>query len=183
MKRKDLPFRIMMISSIVVSSCFVISLEIISDARQVSGQSTTPLVPQNTQNMQQSVNSTTLKVFTDSLRGLVSKSTELTGKYQLELGKWATKENDNLTMISITDNYLPQFEELVNEASNLAVPYGQENIKDSFIKSISSELSSYEHFKNYLITGNTTENEISNNEFSLAFQYEQVYATFLLKNR
>ena len=86
-------------------------------------------------------------------------------------------------MISITDNYLPQFEDLVNEASNLAVPYGQENIKDSFIKSISSELSSYEHFKNYLITGNTTENEISNNEFSLAFQYEQVYATFLLKNR
>ncbi|HYY85731.1 MAG TPA: hypothetical protein VE594_01355 [Nitrososphaeraceae archaeon] len=180
MIKKDLTFRIMMISSIVVSSCFVISIEIISDASQVSGESPTPLVPQNTK---QPANSTTLKVFTDSLRGLVSKSTELTGKYQLELGKWATKENDNLTMISITDNYLPQFEDLVNEASNLAVPSGQENIKDSFIKSISSELSSYEHFKNYLITGNTTENEISNNEFSLAFQYEQVYATFLLKNR
>jgi len=176
----DLPFRIMMISLIVVSSCFVISLVIIGDVNQISGESTTLSVPQNTD---QTTTNTTLKVFTDSLRELVSKSTELTGKYQLELGKWATKENDNLTMISITDNYLPQFEDLENEACNLAVPFGQENIKDSFIKSISSEASSYEHFKNYLITGNTTENEVSNNEFSLAFQYEQIYATFLLKNR
>jgi len=170
----------MMISLIVVSSCFVISLVIIGDVNQISGESTTLSVPQNTD---QTTTNTTLKVFTDSLRELVSKSTELTGKYQLELGKWATKENDNLTMISITDNYLPQFEDLENEACNLAVPFGQENIKDSFIKSISSEASSYEHFKNYLITGNTTENEVSNNEFSLAFQYEQIYATFLLKNR
>jgi hypothetical protein len=179
MKKNDLIFSIIMISAIVLSSCFVISIEIIGDASQVYGAST-PLVTQDTE---QSANNTTLKVFTDSLRGLVSKSTELTGKYQLELGKWATKENDNLTMISITDNYLPQFEDLENEASNLAVPIGQENIKDSFIKSISSEASSYLHFKKYLITGNITENEISNNEFSLAFQYEQVYATFLLKNR
>jgi hypothetical protein len=179
MNKDDLLFRIMMISSIVMSSSIVISLKTIGDASQVLGESTL-LVPQNTG---QSTNNTTLKVFTDSLRELVSKSTELTGKYQLELGKWATKENDNLTMISITDRYLPQFEDLENEASSLAVPFGQENIKDSFIKSISSEASSYEHFKNYLITGNSTENEISNNEFSLAFQYEQVYATFLLKNR
>ena len=179
MNKHDLLFRIMVISSIVMSSSILISLKTIRDANQVLGESTL-LVPQNTG---QSANNTTLKVFTDSLRELVSKSTELTGKYQLELGKWATKENDNLTMISITDRYLPQFEDLEKEASSLAVPFGQENIKDSFIKSISSEASSYEHFKNYLITGNSTENEISNNEFSLAFQYEQVYATFLLKNR
>ena len=168
-----------MISSLVVLSSFVISFKIVGDANQISAESTIS-VPQN---QQQATNNTTLKVFTDSLRALVSKSTELTGKYQLELGKWATKENDNLTMISITDEYLPQFESLKNEASKIAVPFEHENIKDSFIKSISSEVSSYEHFKNYLITGNATENELSDNEFSLAFQYEQVYATFLLKNR
>jgi len=170
----------MMMSFIVVLLCYVTSLDFISENSKVSGESTTPLAPQNTE---QSANSTSLKIFTDSLRALVAKSTDLTGKFQLELGKWATKQNDNLTMISITDNYLPKFEHLISEASNLAVPFGQENIKDSFIKSISSESSSYEHFKNYLITGNTTENEISDNDFSLAFQYEQVYATFLLKNR
>lgn len=180
MKKDYSSFKIMLISSIVVLSCFVVSFGTISDSIQVSGESTGLLVPQTTE---QSGNNTTLKVFIDSLRGLVSKSTELTTKYQLELGKWTTKENDNSTMISITDRYLPQFKELENEASNLAVPTGQENIKESFIKSISSEAASYEHFKNYLASGNRTENDLSNDKFSLAFQYEQVYATFLLKNR
>jgi len=180
MKKDYSSFKIMLISSIVVLSCFVVSFCTISDSIQVSGESTGLLVPQTTE---QSGNNTTLKVFIDSLRGLVSKSTELTTKYQLELGKWTTKENDNSTMISITDTYLPQFKELENEASDLAVPTGQENIKESLIKSISSEAASYEHFKNFLASGNITENDLSNDKFSLAFQYEQVYATFLLKNR
>lgn len=175
MKTDYSSFKIMLISSIVVLSCFVVSLDAISDGSQVSGESTGLLVPQTTE---QSGNKTTLKVFIDSLWGLVSRSTELTTKYQLE-----TKDNDNSTMISITDRYLSKFKELEIEASNLAVPTGQENIKESFIKSIRSEAVSYEHFKNYLTTGNRTENDLSNDEFSLAFQYEQVYATFLLKNR
>jgi hypothetical protein len=104
-------------------------------------------------------------------------------KYQQEYGKWKTGENDNLTMITITDNYLSQFEELENEARDLVVPNGQENISDSFIKSVNSEASSYEHIKNYLITGNKTEDELSNDDLSLAFQYEQVYSNFLLNNR
>lgn len=175
MKTDYSSFKIMLISSIVVLSCFVVCLDAISDGSQVSGESTGLLVPQTTE---QSGNKTTLKVFIDSLWGLVSKSTELTTKYQLE-----TKDNDNSTMISITDRYLSKFKELENEASNLAVPTGQENIKESFIKSISSEAASYEHFKNYLTTGNRTENDLSNDELSRAFQFEQVYATFLLKNR
>ena len=180
MKNDYSSFEIMIISSIVVLSCFVVSLDTTGDNMQVSGESTGLLVPQTTE---QTGNITTLKVFIDSLRGLVSKSTELTAKYQIELGKWTTKENDNSTMISITDRYLPQFKELENEANSLDVPSGQENIKESFIKSISSEAASYEHFKNYLSSGNRTENDLSNDEFSLAFQYEQIYATFLLKNR
>lgn len=180
MKNDYSSFEIMIISSIVVLSCFVVSLDTTGDSIQVSGESTGLLVPQTTE---ETGNKTTLKVFIDSLRGLVSKSTELTAKYQIELGKWTTKENDNSTMISITDRYLPQFKELENEANSLDVPFGQENIKESFIQSISSEAASYEHFKNYLSSGNRTENDLSNDKFSLAFQYEQVYATFLLKNR
>ena len=180
MKNDYSSFKIMMVSSIVMLSYFVVPLDTTDDSIQVSAESTGLLVPQTTE---QSGNKTTLKVFIDSLRGLVSKSTELTAKYQIELGKWATKENDNSTMISITDRYLPQFKELEIEAHYLDVPTAQENIKESFIKSISSEAASYEHFKNYLSSGNRTENDLSNDEFSLAFQYEQVYATFLLKNR
>jgi len=168
------------IALIVVSISIVMSLDPIKDNVQVFSESTSALVPQP---QEQSGNKSSIQVFTDSLRTLVSKSTELTNKYQQELGKWTTKENDNLTMITITDNYLSQFEELENEARDLVVPKGQENIKDSFIKSVNSEASSYEHFKNYLITGNRTEEKLSNDDFSLAFQYEQVYSGFLLKNR
>lgn len=167
-------------SPIIMSSCFLIHLDTVGNVRQVSGESTGQLVPQSTE---QSGNNATLKAFTDSLRGLVSKSKELTANYQVELGKWVTKENNNSTMISITDKYLPQFNELEKEGTNLAAPSEQQNIKESFINSISSEAASYEHFKNYLITGNVTENDLSDDKFSLAFQYEQVYELFLLKNR
>lgn len=180
MKKNGLAFRTMLMMSIIMSSCFVIALDTVGNVRQVSGESTGQLVPQTTE---QSSNNATLKAFTDSLRGLVSKSKELTADYQVELGKWATKENDNSTMISITDKYLPQFKELEKEGTDLAVPSEQQNIKESFINSISSEAASYEHFKNYLITGNITENDLSDDKFSLAFQYEQVYELFLLKNR
>jgi hypothetical protein len=170
----------MIIASIVVSTSIVLSLDPIRDNLQVFGESTNVLVPQP---QEQSGNKSSIQVFTDSLRVLVSKSNELTSKYQQELGKWTTKENDNMTMVTITESYLSLFEELENEATDLVVPNGQENIKDSFIKSVNSEAASYEHFKNYLITGNKTEDELSIDDLSLAFQYEQVYSGFLLKNR
>lgn len=92
------------------------------------------------------------------------------------------KKHDNLTMVNITDIYLSQFEELEKEARNLNVPKGNESIKNSFIRSLESEAASYEHFKKYLITGNRTEDELSNANLSLAYQYEKIYADFLLKN-
>ena len=170
----------MIIAMIVVLISIVLSLDPIRDNLQILAESTSVLVPQP---QEQSGNKSSIQVFTDSLRVLVSKSNELTSKYQQELGKWTTKENDNLTMITITESYLSLFEELENEARDIVVPNGQENIKDSFIKSVNSEAASYEHFKNYLVTGNKTENDLSNDDFSLAFQYEQVYSGFLLKNR
>jgi len=122
------------------------------------------------------------QIFTESLRVLVSKSGDLTRNYQEEVAKWNMKKLDNLTMITITDRYLSQFEELENEAKALNVPNEYENIRDSFVSSVESEASSYEHFKNYLISGNKTEDQLSNDKLSLAFKQELVYADFLSKN-
>jgi hypothetical protein len=122
------------------------------------------------------------QIFTESLRVLVSKSGDLTRNYQEEVGKWNMKKLDNLTMITITDRYLSQFEELENEAKTLNVPNEYENIRDSFVSSVESEASSYEHFKNYLVSGNKTEDQLSNDKLSLAFKQELVYADFLSKN-
>jgi len=122
------------------------------------------------------------QIFTESLRVLVSKSGDLTRNYQEDVGKWNMKKLDNLTMVTITDRYLSQFEELENEAKALNVPNEYENIRDSFVSSVESEASSYEHFKNYLITGDKTEDQLSNDNLSLAFKQELVYADFLSKN-
>ena len=119
------------------------------------------------------------QIFADSLRVLVG---DLTHNYQQEVGKWNNKELDNSTMITITDKYLSQFEELENEARTLNVPNEYENIRNSFVSSIGSEASSYEHFKNYLITGDKSEDQLSNDKLSLAFKQELVYADFLSKN-
>jgi hypothetical protein len=122
------------------------------------------------------------QIFTESLRVLVSKSGDLTRNYQEEVGKWNMKKLDNLTMVTITDRYLSQFEELENDAKALNVPNEYENIRDSFVSSVESEASSYEHFKNYLISGDKTEDQLSNDKLSLAFKQELVYADFLSKN-
>lgn len=122
------------------------------------------------------------QIFTESLRVLVSKSGDLTQNYQEEVGKWNMKKFDNLTMITITDRYLSQFKELENEAKALNVPNEYENIRESFVSSVESEASSYEHFKNYLISGNKTEDQLSSDKLSLAFKQELVYADFLSKN-
>ena len=122
------------------------------------------------------------QIFTESLRVLVSKSGELTRNYQEEVGNWNMKKFDNLTMITITDRYLSQFEDLENEAKALNVPNEFENIRESFVSSVESEASSYEHFKNYLISGDKTEDQLSNDKLSLAFKQELVYADFLSKN-
>ena len=122
------------------------------------------------------------QIFTESLRLLVSKSGDLTRNYQEEVGKWNMKKFDNLTMITITDRYLSQFEDLENEAKALNVPNEYENIRESFVSSVESEASSYEHFKNYLISGDKTEDQLSSDKLSLAFKQELVYADFLSKN-
>jgi hypothetical protein len=122
------------------------------------------------------------KMFSESLIVLVSKSQELTRNYQQEVGKWNMKIHDNLTMVTITDRYLTQFEALEGDAKNLKVPNEYENIKDSFIRSLESEAASYIHFKNYLIAGNRSEDQLSTDNLSLAYQYEQVYSGFLSKN-
>jgi hypothetical protein len=122
------------------------------------------------------------QIFTESLRVLVSKSGDLTRNFQEEVGKWNMKKFDNLTMITITDRYLSQFEKLENEAKALNVPNEYENIRESFVSSVESEASSYEHFKNYLISGNKTEDQLSSDKLSLAFKQELVYADFLSKN-
>jgi hypothetical protein len=105
---------------------------------------------------------------------IVTDSRSLTQQYQDEIGKWQKKEYSNSTMVSKTDEYLPKFQQLVDRARNGLQPTEKyKSAQDYLIKSLDSERQSYEHFRNYLITGNPAENETSTQSLTASFQDEE----------
>jgi hypothetical protein len=115
-----------------------------------------------------SPSSQTTASFVTSFEKLVMDAHDLTQSYQNEFGKWKAHQHDNKTMISIINNYLPKYENLVSESKMLHY----QNATDLYTKSLGSELQSYVHFRNYLLTNNSTENKLSSKFLSDAFKYE-----------
>jgi len=109
--------------------------------------------------------------FVNSFAKLVKDAHDLTQSYQNEFGKWKTHQHDNKTMISIINDYLPKYENLVNESKMLQLKQYQ-NASALYTKSLGSELQSYVHFRNFLLTNNSTENKLSSKFLSDAFKYE-----------
>jgi hypothetical protein len=126
------------------------------------------------------ISNTSLQQFRSSLSGIVNQSLSLTKSYQDEIGKWRANQYDNSTIISITDSYVPKFENLVNIAQNLSFPKDYKNIHDALVNSLKSETDSYEHFRlSYLVSGNKTEDKISTDLLTKALEYEMTYSEFL----
>jgi hypothetical protein len=130
---------------------------------------------------QELISKTSLQEFRSSLSGIVNQSLILTKSYQDEIGKWRSNQYDNSTFVSITDSYIPKFENLVNSAQNMTFPKDYKNIHDALVNSLKSETDSYKHFRNYLVSGNKTEDEISTDLLTKALQYEMIYSEFLSK--
>ena len=81
---------------------------------------------------------------------LINDSHSLTESYQKEIGKWQSKQYDNKTMISVTDNYLPKFQKLVNRAQALQPTTSKYlQAKNLYIKSLQSEIGSYMYFRSF----------------------------------
>jgi len=115
---------------------------------------------------------TKAQAFLESYNRLVADSRTLTQQYQNEVNKWQKKEYDNSTMISITDNYLPKFKELIDRAERMQPPDKYAKVQEFTTKSIQLEMESYGHFRNFLATGNHEEDEKSTQLLSDAFRYE-----------
>jgi hypothetical protein len=110
--------------------------------------------------------------FASSFQGIVDDIRLLEQDYQAQVKKWQGGELSNETMASVTNTYLPRYQELFNKTVDLQTPAGYENVTNLYAKSIGSEVESYTHFRNYLLTGNTTENEASGQKLSDALRYE-----------
>lgn len=84
----------------------------------------------------------------------------------------ANERNNDTTMISIIDSYLPKFQELITEAKNLHAPPKFKNVTELYLKSLESELQSNIYFRNNLESSNATESTLSSKLYSDAFKYE-----------
>jgi len=92
--------------------------------------------------------------FSDSYQNMVTQARQLTQSFQSEMAKWQSKQYDNITMIKITNTYLPRFQKLINNIESLQFTPKFENTKDFYAKSLESEMLSYTNFRNYLLTDN-----------------------------
>lgn len=104
--------------------------------------------------------------FVNSFQKLVGDANNLTQSYQSEVTKWKNHQLDNKTMISVTDNYLPKYEKLINQSKTLQSPAEFQNATNLYARSLESELQSNMHFKNYLSTNNSTENQLASQSLS-----------------
>ena len=112
--------------------------------------------------------------FEESFAKLVNETRSLSLSYQTEIGKWQVNHHDNISMISITNDYLQRFQEIVEKSEELKPPSsGYKRALDLFAKSIQSEMASHIHFQNFLATGDLKEEERSIQLFSDAFRYEK----------
>jgi len=101
-------------------------------------------------------------------------SVNLTREYQNEIGLWQLGEISNSTMAKITDQYLINFTTQLNEFNETASPEVFMESKNNLLESFANEISSYEFFRDYLLTGNVTKNEISNDFLSRALENESL---------
>lgn len=137
---------------------------------------TTITNPTNKSNMtaKDSTIDETAHSFEESFAKLVSETRSLSLSYQNEIGKWQLNHHDNISMISITNDYLQRFQEIVEKITGLKPPSAEyKRALDLFAKSIQSEMASHKHFKNFLATGDLKEDERSIQLFSDAFKYEK----------
>jgi hypothetical protein len=112
------------------------------------------------------------QLFVTSFQNVVNKALLLTRDFDIEMQKWKRGEQSNETMVSITDSYVPRFKELINLVKDLQTPQQFENVTKLYLKSVQSELKSNIHYRNSLVSGNTTESLLSSKLYSDALRYE-----------
>jgi predicted urease superfamily metal-dependent hydrolase len=95
---------------------------------------------------------------------IVIDTNALTKEYTREEAKWLAQ--DNSTLIKVIDQYQPRYEQLVEMAKALDTPEKYTQSRNYLVSAIDLEKQSYQHFRNYLATGNHTEYEKSSEMLS-----------------
>lgn len=80
--------------------------------------------------------------------------------------------NNNETIVKKNQEYIDDLKNILSSAKKTLVQQEYNSTLNNYIVSIESEIASYDHYNKHLLTGNLTENKISMDLLSKAFNYE-----------
>ncbi len=103
---------------------------------------------------------------------LTQQSASLTKDYQEKIGEWELGQISNSSKAKLTDDYLKNFTTQLKEFNQTKSPQPFEATKNNMSSSFSNEIKSYEFFRDYLITGNETMNQLSTDYLSKSLEDE-----------
>jgi hypothetical protein len=134
---------------------------------------------ENQTEIQQSPSSqnATIHAFEDAFVAIVNDTRSLSLAYQDEIAKLQSGVYDNQTFVTITDLYLQMYQQLLSRADALkhwpaSLPLNYSKAIDLYSESIRTEMMSHEHLRNYLSTGDLSENERSLELLSESLRFE-----------
>jgi hypothetical protein len=110
--------------------------------------------------------------FFENYYTLVNAATNVTESYHKEIEKWERGSYDDREIVGITNSYLSQFDQLVYDAININAPENYKEALDLYLKSLTSERSSYAVFRDFVENGDPQLNKTSVDLLSNATKYE-----------
>ena len=106
--------------------------------------------------------------FKRAFEQIILDTNALTQQYTAEEQRWLSQDNN--TLIQVIDQYLPRYNQLIERANALNTPERYESAKNYLVSAIEFERESYEHFRNYLVTGNPSEYQESSDLISQSLE-------------
>jgi hypothetical protein len=116
--------------------------------------------------------------FKRAFEKIVIDTNALTQEYTKQEDQWLSRDNN--TMIQVIDQYLPKYDMLVERAKALDTPEKYVSAQEYLVSAIDLERQSYQHFRNYLVTGDESEYRMSSDMISRSLE-ESVNADAAIK--
>jgi len=116
--------------------------------------------------------------FKRAFEQIVLDTNALTQQYTAEEQRWLSQNNN--TLVQVIDRYIPRYDQLIARANALNTPEKYELARTYLVSAIQLERQSYEHFRDYIVTGNYSEYQQSSDLISKSLE-ESVNADAAIK--
>lgn len=93
-------------------------------------------------------------------------------QYESDIGKESVNNNNNMTIVNKTNEYIGNLEKIISLAKEYNIQEEYKPVLNNYINSLNNEIASHIHYKNYILTGNNTENKLAEDLLSNALNFE-----------